>query len=206
MSDLTGELAESFRRFPGIGPRQAKRFVYYLLHAPNGAITKLVNQISELKKGAKRCPDCGRFYFLEFNNKNNTCAICSDTTREQNILMLVEKDIDLENVQKSGTFNGQFFVLGSLVKILDKEPVASVSGPELLKRVEKLQPQEIIVALSATPEGDNTVEFLKSYLEPILVKNKIKLSVLGRGLSTGVELEYSDSETLKSALKHREAP
>lgn len=201
------ELTDSFQRFPGIGPRQAKRFVYYLLHASNGTANRLLEQIAKLRQGAARCSECQRFYFLT-NNKTSQiiCDICRDENRDANLLMLVEKDIDLENVLKTGTYNGQFFVLSGLIKILDKQPVESINGLELLNRVRKLAPNsEIIAALSANQEGDHTVDFLKKYLEEIIARNQLKFSTLGRGLSTGVEVEYSDADTLKNALKNREA-
>lgn len=206
--NLMQELTESFQRFPGIGPRQAKRFVYYLLHASNGTANRLLEQIAKLRQGAARCSECQRFYFLT-NQQNKSekiiCNICSDATRDANLLMLVEKDIDLENVLKTGTYNGQFFVLSGLIKILDKQPVESINGLELLNRVKKLATKsEIIAALSANQEGDHTVDFLKKYLEEILKQNQLQFSTLGRGLSTGVEVEYSDADTLKNALKNRE--
>lgn len=205
--NLMQELTDSFQRFPGIGPRQAKRFVYYLLHASNGTANRLLDQIAKLRQGAARCSECQRFYFLT-NNKTGQiiCDICRDENRDANLLMLVEKDIDLENVLKTGTYNGQFFVLSGLIKILDKQPVESINGLELLNRVRKLAPNsEIIAALSANQEGDHTVDFLKKYLEEIIARNQLKFSTLGRGLSTGVEVEYSDADTLKNALKNREA-
>lgn len=210
MSDsVIQKLTSSFMRFPGIGPRQAKRFVYYLLHAPSAISEQLIKQIEELKQSVTRCTECGRFYSSQFNHqKVLICEICSDEHRDATLLMLVEKDIDLENIYKSGVYRGYFFVLGGLVKILDKEPVNSIRGQELLKIVENRAKndnlKEIVIALSANQEGDATTEFLKQYLSPLLQKYQLKISTLGRGLSTGVELEYSDSETLKNALKHRE--
>lgn len=206
MSDsLMQELAESFQRFPGIGPRQAKRFVYYLLHASDGAANKLLEQIVKLRRGVARCGECQRFYFANDKKTKIICDICDDGSRNANLLMLVEKDIDLENVLKTGTFNGYFFVLGGLIKILDKRPMESINGLKLLNRVKKLSTDsEIIAALSANQEGDHTVDFLKKYLGEVINEKRLKFSTLGRGLSTGVEVEYSDAETLKNALKNRE--
>ncbi|MCC6290957.1 recombination protein RecR [Candidatus Nomurabacteria bacterium] len=206
---LIQSLTESFLRFPGIGPRQARRFVYYLLHASPSTIERLISQIEELKRSVARCPDCGRFYPTNKNQKRNeSCEICSDITRDTTLLMLVEKDIDLENVLKSGTYPGHFFVLGGLVKVLDKQPEISVRLADLIKLIEKKKQagklQEIIAALTANSDGDATVEFVREKLAPILEKNQLKFSSLGRGFSTGVEVEYSDTDTLKNALKNRQ--
>ncbi len=203
------KLAENFMRFPGIGPRQAKRFVYYLLHAPSGATDQLLRQIEELKQSVTQCSHCFRFYSGKpQNGQALICELCADENRDTSLLMLVEKDIDLDNVLKSGTFPGYFFVLGGFVKVLDKQPALSIRGKELLTEAEKRaktgELKEIIAALSVNQEGDATMEFLRQYLAPLLAKYQIKLSTLGRGLSTGVELEYSDAETLKNALKNRQ--
>lgn len=206
---LLEELTENFMRFPGIGPRQARRFVYYLMHAPPGVVERLLRQIEELRQNIVRCPDCYRIYTkTKSSSRPPVCEFCRDENRDASLLMLVAKDVDLETVLKTGTYQGGFFVLGGLVKILDQRPAESVRGRELLavinKRARGGQLKEIIAALSANQEGDQTVEFLKKYLAPALVKHQLKFSTLGRGFSTGVEVEYSDAETLKNALKNRE--
>jgi recombination protein RecR len=202
-------LTEHFIKFPGIGPRQARRFVYYLLQAEGVTVEKLLQDIKELRRVISRCGECYRFYPLAAVNKKNSpvCDLCQDNSRDQTVLMLVEKDIDLESVEKAGVYRGHYFILGGLVPILDTRPASRFRAKELLEKIQKQVKshglKEIIIALSANREGDNTVEFLKKFLEPAVTKYHLRLSVLGRGLSTGTELEYSDSETLKSALKNR---
>jgi recombination protein RecR len=94
--------------------------------------------------------------------------------------------------------------LGGLVGILEKEPEKKIRQRELLKRIEETKDiKEIIIALSANTDGDNTFSYLEKLLAPIAQKNNIKITHLGRGLSTGTELEYSDSDTLRNALKNR---
>ena len=115
--------------------------------------------------------------------------------------------MDLENVERTDTYNGYYFVLGGLIPILDKEPEQRIRGKKLLETIEEHRAkglQEIILALSANPEGDYTAQFVKKLIFPICANFEIKVSTLGRGLSTGTELEYSDADTLKNALKHRE--
>jgi len=121
------------------------------------------------------------------------------------MLMVVAKDVDLDNIEKTKSYNGFYFILGGLVPILEKNPEQKVRINELLKAIEKRNDlKEIILALSASPNGDNTAEYLKRILSPIAEKKGIKISLLGRGISTGLELEYSDSDTLKHALTNRE--
>ncbi len=117
--------------------------------------------------------------------------------------MVVEKDIDLEAVRKAGIYDGHFFVLGGNIPILEKNPEEKVRVKELKARLAKGEVKELILALSTTSEGDYTVEYLKKVLASSFQEAKLKISTLGRGLSTGTELEYSDADTLKSALKNR---
>ena len=204
---LIDQLVESFRKFPGIGPRQARRFVYYLLRANNHTVENLTNQMRELKKSVIQCPSCLRFYPKSNTTKSKLCSICFDAGRDHSLLLIVEKDMDLENVERTDTYNGYYFVLGDLIPILDKEPEQRIRGKNLLSTIEEHRTkglQEIILALSANPEGDYTAQFVKKLISPICANFNIKVSILGRGLSTGTELEYSDADTLKNALKHRE--
>ena len=120
--------------------------------------------------------------------------------------MIVSRDIDLENVEKSHPFSGKYFVLGGLVPILDKNPEQRIRLKELLALVSRMSDKglkEIILGLDANSEAEYTANILKSSLSPITEKYSIKISELGRGLSTGTELEYSDPETIKNALKNR---
>jgi recombination protein RecR len=120
--------------------------------------------------------------------------------------MIVSRDIDLDNIEKGHVFSGKYFVLGGLIPILDKFPEKRIRLKELLAIVEKHATKglkEIILGLDANSEGEYTSDYVKKELSPIAEKYGIKISELGRGLSTGTELEYSDPETIKNALKNR---
>ena len=196
--DHIEELARALARLPGIGPRQGKRFVYYLLSAPAGERAKLAELIISLGKEVKQCPDCLRY----FNGTSaNICNYCTDKTRDDSLLMLVEKDQDLAAVERAGTYRGRYFVLGGVLTLSGK---GAIREKELLKIVEKRLKQnlkEIVLALSATSEGEHTTDRMRELLAPY--RDSIKISELGRGLATGSELEYSDAETLRAALQNR---
>ncbi|MEK7554313.1 MAG: toprim domain-containing protein [Patescibacteria group bacterium] len=196
--DHIEELARALSRFPGIGPRQGKRFVYYLLAAPADERKKLAELIASLGKDVKQCPDCMRY----FNGTSaNICNYCTDKTRDNTLLMLVEKDQDLSAVERAGTYKGRYFVLGGVLTLSGK---GAIREKELLKIVEKrLQNglKELVLALSATSEGEHTTDRVRSLLAPY--RDHLKISELGRGLATGSELEYSDTETLRAALTNR---
>lgn len=199
------KLAEIFAKFPGIGPRQSKRFVYFLLTRDKDFLKHLSDNLLSLKKNIKVCKFCMRFFQSE-TNTSGFCNICVDASRDINVLMIVQKDADLSNIERTGVYNGKYFVLGGTVSILEENPDSKIRSHELLKLVEEKvkngELKEIILATSANPEGDSTHDYVLKILEP-LASNGTKISTLGRGLSTGTELEYSDSETLKAALENR---
>ena len=199
------KLVKIFSEFPGIGPKQARRFVYFLINRHESYIDELKNEITELRKGIVSCSDCKRYYFGRHDGQT-LCDICADKNRDSSILMIVSRDIDLENIEKGHSFNGKYFVLGGLVPILDKNPEQRIRLKELLALVSRMSDKglkEIILGLDANSEAEYTGNILKSSLSLITTKYLIKISELGRGLSTGTELEYSDPETIKNALKNR---
>ncbi len=196
--DKIDELAQALARLPGIGPRQGKRFVFYLLAAPAHERSKLAELIASLGKDVRQCPECLRFY-----NGSTTlaCNYCSDTKRDDTQLMLVEKDQDLAAIERAGTYRGRYFVLGGVLTLTGK---GAIHEKELLRMIEKRLKnnlKEVVLALSATSEGEHTADHVRELLAPY--RDHITLSVLGRGLATGSELEYSDAETLRAALTNR---
>ena len=204
--DPIQKLTEYFLKFPGIGRRQARRFVYHLLSKDQKYLSGFSDLIAEIKKDISECSSCHRF-FSSKTPLGKLCDICKDTTTDTETIMVVEKDFDLENVRKSGAYSGRYFVLGGTLPFLDKNPNESIRAKALFDEVEKGGKakilKEVVLALSANPEGEHTALYVKKILEPLAEKYQFKISVLGRGLSTGTELEYSDSDTLKNAFKNR---
>lgn len=196
--DHIEELAHALSRLPGIGPRQGKRFVFYLLSAPPQERAKLAELISSLGSDVHQCPECMRFHN---GSSAAICRYCSDKTREDAELMIVEKDQDLSAIERAGTYKGRYFVLGGVLTLTGK---GVIREKELVKAVEKHLKnglKEIVLALSATSEGEHTADRVRELLAPY--RDAVKISVLGRGLATGSELEYSDAETLRAALSNR---
>lgn len=203
------KLIQIFSNFPGIGPRQARRFVYYLLTRADSTLGELSQNIKDLKNDVVICDDCHRFFELQhtFQKKEggpHVCKVCSDLGRDHSTLMIVQRDVDLESVEKNGGFNGIYFVLGGSVPILEKEPEKRIRIKELKKFIEnKKNIKEIILGVNWNPEGENTGDYVVRALEHLTSKHKIIVSHLGKGLSMGSELEYTDPDTLKNALKNR---
>jgi recombination protein RecR len=120
--------------------------------------------------------------------------------------MIVSRDVDCENIERASAYKGKYFILGGVVPILEEEPEKKVKIVELIQRIEKDSNiiKEIVLALNANPEGENTADYVLEKIENLATSHSIKISTLGRGLATGNELEYTDSETLKSAFKNRQ--
>ncbi|MCX6754098.1 MAG: toprim domain-containing protein [Candidatus Nomurabacteria bacterium] len=199
------KLTEYFKEFPGIGERQAKRFVYFLLHKNPTYVKELGDKILDLKNTIHQCPSC----FLFFQSKQDQlCDVCSNPKTDKTSLLIVEKDADYENIKRSKNYSGMYFILGGLVPIVSKDTPTFVRTKELIRNIENQAKQnglkEVIIALSLNPQGEHTDMYLRELLTPLQDKFKLNIVSLGRGLSTGTELEYSDSETIKNALINRQ--
>lgn len=203
--DSIHKLTKIFSEFPGIGPRQAKRFVYFLLSRNEAFLNEFIDLVKEIKKDIKICQECFR-YFPKDSHNSTLCDVCRNPNRSNTVLMVVSRDVDFENIEKSHSFDGKYFVLGGNVPILDKNPENKIRLKDFLAKVEKKISsglKEIILGLNANPDGEYTGQFIVESLSPLVAKHGIRISRLGRGLSTGTELEYSDSDTIKSALENR---
>src|SRR3990167_2391169 len=187
--DIIEKLAEIFKEFPGIGERQAKRFVYFLMSRTPAYNENLSGLILDFKK-------------------EKLCDICSNVNADSSTLLVVEKDSDLESVKKSRMYHGKYFILGGLVPIVEKTTKSRIRIEELKQKIsgskEPNKLSEIILAFSLSPQGDHTDQYVREQIKDVSEKQTVKISSLGRGLSTGTELEYSDNDTLKNALKNRQ--
>lgn len=197
MGDRIEDLSHAFERFPGIGPRQARRFVYHVLTLSPGERSRIADMVLRLSENIRQCTECMRYS----NGTSSLCRLCSDSSRDSSLLLVVEKDQDLEALERAGAYKGQYFVLGGVLTLSGK---GTIREKEFMRLVNKRASQglkEIILALSATSEGETTTDHLKEKLMPL--REAVRLTTLGRGLSTGSELEYSDAETLSGALQNR---
>lgn len=202
--NIIEKLTEIFKEFPGIGERQAKRFVYFLMSKNGSYAENLSLLIKELKKDTAQCTECFKF-FLSDNKKEEVCEICADVNADTSLLLVAEKDSDLESIHKSRIYNGKYFILGGLVPIVEKNTNTKIRMIELISKIKKEKDlKEIILAFSLNPQGNHTDFYIRNQLKPITESLGIKISSLGKGLSTGTELEYSDNDTLKNALKNRQ--
>jgi len=190
------ELIDIFSKFPTVGPRTAGRFVFYLIKMPQEKFEELINSLRKIKKDIKLCPSCFKPFSPSLDLKE-MCEICSDNSRDKFLLCIVEKEADLESIEKTKKYKGLYFILGGTVNL--RKNKKDIRIEELKEKIEKGNFKEIIIATNPTTEGEATALFLERELKD----SNIKLTRLGRGLPVGGELEYSDPDTLESAIKSR---
>ncbi|MBU4350732.1 recombination mediator RecR [Candidatus Parcubacteria bacterium] len=198
------KLIDLFSKFPGVGPKTASRFVFYLLRKQDSQIDEFLEAVVDLKKSVSLCKFCRNPF--EPNTNQLLCSICSNPLRDKTLLCLVEKETDLMLLEKTNKYPGLYFILGSLLTPLKKKETEKIVISNLLKRLKeplnfgiKADFKEVIIAISDTTEGQATALYLERELAPL----KLKISRLGRGLPLGAEIEYADEETLSSALEGR---
>lgn len=186
-----------FKNLPSVGPKTAERFVYYLLKNPN-LLKKFIQSLSTLMQNIKKCKYCNDFSEAEL------CEICSNNKRDTRILCIVEKHQDLYAIESTG-YKGLYYVLDEIVNPLEGQMINQTDLERLFNRIqnveEKMRPDEIIIATSLTTEGELTANYIIEFLK---LKNiNLKVSRIAKGLPTGSDLEYADSQTLLSALTNR---
>ncbi|MDP2934324.1 MAG: toprim domain-containing protein [bacterium] len=201
------QLIDEFAQLPSVGPRQAARFVFYLLNQPKEEIEKFAKKLFILKK-IKYCAFCNRAMEA---TATHLCEICKNTNRERTAICIVEKDTDIESIEKTKRYNGIYYVIGTedenrqlarlrnLIERIKKSRLRQGSGGQAKKDL-----NEIIIATDATTEGETIALYSARCLDELKkIYPQLKITRLGRGLSTGSELEYMDEDTLTNALLGR---
>ena len=200
--DSIKKLTDLFAKFPTIGSRTASRFVFYLLKLSPEKIDELTQAIHELKNKVKLCKSC--FQPSEAPTKEGLCRICSDPSRNRQLLCVVEKETDLIPIENTKKYNGLYFVLGGVV--LKKNNFNSLRIEELKEKIKNLSKlTEIIIAINPTPEGRATSVLIERTLRELQnpASQSFKITYLAKGLPVGGELEYADQETLEAAFDGR---
>ena len=191
------KLADELAELPSIGPRQAIRLAIHLVNSGQNKVRILAQSIDDLKN-IKLCERC----FFVHQNKNSLCDICGDASRRKDIVAVVEKETDLLSLENAKGFTGRYLVLGDIPKAGLLEDRQKLRLQNLKSFIEKEcggKAAEIIIALNPTSIGDFHASMITKELAPYAKK----ISRLGRGLPTGGEIEFADSETLGSALERR---
>ncbi len=184
------ELINVFSRLPGIGKKSAIRLSYFLIKNKKSAL-ELSNVIKEVVDKVSTCSICGNF------TTKDPCSICNADDRDLSILCIVEDSKDLQAIEDTGFYKGQYHILMGAINPLEGLTPERLRIKELLNRIEKGNFSEILIATNPTTEGEAT--FL--YLVNMLSKYKLKISKLATGIPMGGSLEYTDKLTLSKAIQ-----
>ena len=198
MNNKFKQTVKLLQKLPGVGPRQAARFILALLDKDESELKELGNAISNLKREISFCKTC-------FNiSESSLCHICTDNKRDNSKLLVVEKVTDLDSIEKTGLYKGLYHVLGGAINPLDGVTPETLRFRELGKRVELMNNEhkntELIIATNPSTTGETTALYIKELFQN---KTGVTLTRLGRGLASGSNLEYADELTLKHALEYR---
>lgn len=187
------ELAQELTRLPGIGPKSAQRLALYLLRQPYPVVSKLSDTIKNLHVNVRTCQTC-------FNlSESDICMICADTSRSVNQICIVEDALDVEALERTGSYQGLYHVLGGVLSPIEGVGPEQITMQELFNRLHTTNVEELIIALDHMLESEATARYIAEHA----ARDNIKITRLARGLPTGGDIEFADALTLTAALKGR---
>lgn len=191
-------LINKMSRLPGLGPRSARRAVLHLLKNKDKAFSQLITAMQTVHASTRECPVCGNIDV--FTEK---CSICSDTARNNQLICIVESVSDVWAIERSNCFNGTYHILHGLLSSLDGNGPDGLLLDRLIKRCEENNVSEIVIALSATLDGQTTDQYIRGYISDVQSCSNIKISSLAVGIPIGGELDFIDDGTLFTAFNFR---
>jgi recombination protein RecR len=191
------DVIDAFGALPGVGPRTAERYAYYLVRQGQDDPKKLAEALSKLVDGVGYCTKT----FALVPAGQEVSDLYNDPRRDKRVVAVVAEPFDLVALEKIGQFKGTYHVLGGLVSPIDGVSPEQLHIKELIARVDEDRVEEIILATNASVEGESTA----LYIHQQLGDRKVKMTRLARGLPIGVDLEYADQITLGRALEGRQA-
>ncbi len=179
---------------PTIGKKSAFRLALFLIEQPEEKVRELAHALLALSHDIRHCKEC-------FNlSDSDLCSVCTSTTRDTKVLCVVEKPQDVITLESAGRHRGLYHVLGGVLSPINGITADKLHIKELLDRIHKLSPQEIIFGLSGSADADTTEHYIARLLRSMPL---IRITRLARGLPAGMELEYADQMTLSAALTQR---
>ncbi|HEX5221841.1 MAG TPA: recombination mediator RecR [Verrucomicrobiae bacterium] len=193
LPDSITTLIAALSKLPGVGPRSAERIALHLVQTESGVVKHLANAIVNARERIQFCTTCGSL------TEKSPCSICEDTRRDNSLICVVERAVDILSIEKAGTFRGKFHVLGGKISPLDGVEPEDLRIAELEKRLSAEPIKEVVIALGTDVEGDAT----SNYLARRLVRPELKISRIAYGLPAGSGLEFADELTLSRALEGR---
>ncbi len=187
-------LVAAFSQLPGVGPKTALRYVYFLLKRPTADLTMMAQAITQLSERIQVCPRCYTY------TQRDSCEICENIKRNSSILCVIEEPRDIATIESTGLYHGLYHVLGGTLNPLEGMTPETLRTKELHNRIERDPTiREIILAFSPTTQGEMTILYLHKQLAPL----GRTISRLARGLPVGATLEFADEISLGDAFKGR---
>ena len=190
-------VVEALSTLPGVGPRTAERFAYYLFRSNEKVSETIIQALSNLHSGVKSCP----VTFALMDSSEEISPLYADPKRDKTTVLVVEEPLDIYAIEQIKSYKGTYHVLGGAISPIDGITPDQLHIKELISRVEKDQVKEIIIATNPSVEGESTALLLDKMLHEKYPD--LKLTRLARGLPLGVDLSYADQITLSAALENR---
>ena len=192
----------AIEKLPGIGPKSATRLAFYLLNTPNEFVSNLAKSLIDLKKNTLICKDC-----FSVSDKE-TCSVCDDVRRKKELICVVERSIDMMNIERAGIFDGVYHVLGGVINPLEHCGPDDLKIDELIARLKLLDQQgkkdiEVVLATGLTMEGEATALYIKSRINKSGLEDKVLINRIGMGIPIGSDLSYVDEATLSRAMESK---
>ncbi len=184
---------EFYKKLPGIGEKSAERLALATLEINEDEVHAFANSIQDARKHLHPCTVCGHL------TDQDVCSICSDDSRDKNLICVIEDYKSVFSFEKVGNYHGVYHVLNGLISPMENIGAEDINLPSLVKRIEHLEHPEIILALKSSIEGETTTLYIKKIFEG---KNVV-ISRLSYGLPMGAEIDYIDTVTLDRALSDR---
>jgi recombination protein RecR len=191
------DLIEALAQLPGVGPRTAERYAYYLLRADYSKTDSLTQSLTNLHKGIKYCPKT----FALISSDQELSPLYTNPKRNKKQVAVVADPFDIVALEKTNSYSGTYHVLGGLISPIDNVGPQQLRIKELLKRIDEDKVTELILATNASVEGESTALLITQQV----AGRPVKLTRLARGLPVGVDLEYADQITLTRALEGRQS-
>ncbi len=188
-------LIDRFARLPGLGPKSAQRLVLHLIRHRERLVRPLLESLGTFAESVQDCPQCGNATTAPI------CSICADPERESDRICVVETVADLWAIERTHVYPGRYFVLGGVLSVRDGTTPEQLRIPQLVATVAAGRAREVILALNATVDGQTTIHFIANQLDDV----DVAVSILGRGVPVGGELDYLDGGTITAAMMGRRA-
>ena len=187
------KLNKAFSKLPGVGSKTAQRFIYHLLERDRSGGLEIAKALTDAMENVKNCEKCRTL------TEKNICEICSNISRDNTQLCIVETPSDIHVIEQSGVYTGKYFVLSGYLSPIDGIGAAELGLNELEEILGSNDISEVILATNATIEGEVTAH----YIHNLAQKYQVKTTRIAHGIPLGGELEYTDINTIAHALSGR---